>query len=104
MRVFDLHRPGRDFGQHSTLQGNKEGQTGYYLRFSSPSDNVLLFIDQGYLLTIGPDQASYLRLLFLLHIVECLLWVLIARQLESIGKTIWNCYMSCMVKKEELHM
>ncbi|KAM1455924.1 hypothetical protein FF1_005042 [Malus domestica] len=28
VRVFDLHRPGRDFEQYSTLQGNKEGQTG----------------------------------------------------------------------------
>lgn len=32
VRIFDLHRPGRDFKQHSTLQGNKEGQTGSYLR------------------------------------------------------------------------
>jgi len=28
VRMFDIHRPGRDFKQHSTLQGNKEGQTG----------------------------------------------------------------------------
>ncbi|KAG9159385.1 hypothetical protein Leryth_010941 [Lithospermum erythrorhizon] len=28
IRVFDVHRPGRDFQQHSTLQGNKEGQSG----------------------------------------------------------------------------
>ncbi|XP_048235690.1 telomerase Cajal body protein 1 isoform X2 [Ricinus communis] len=28
IRVFDIHRPGRVFEQHSTLQGNKEGQTG----------------------------------------------------------------------------
>ncbi|KAK9082843.1 hypothetical protein Scep_029314 [Stephania cephalantha] len=26
IRVFDLHRPGRDFEQYSTIQGNKEGQ------------------------------------------------------------------------------
>lgn len=28
VRVFDVHRPGRDFKQFSTVQGNKEGQTG----------------------------------------------------------------------------
>ena len=28
VRVFDIHRPGRDFEQHSTLQGNKEGLAG----------------------------------------------------------------------------
>ncbi|CAI9284853.1 unnamed protein product [Lactuca saligna] len=25
IRIFDIHRPGRDFQQHSTIQGNKEG-------------------------------------------------------------------------------
>ena len=28
IRIFDVHRPGRDFKQLSTLQGNKEGQSG----------------------------------------------------------------------------
>lgn len=28
IRIFDVHRPGRDFTQHATLQGNKEGQSG----------------------------------------------------------------------------
>ncbi|XP_056171825.1 uncharacterized protein LOC115693487 isoform X4 [Syzygium oleosum] len=28
IRVFDVHRPGRDFEMHSTLQGNKEAHTG----------------------------------------------------------------------------
>ncbi|KAL8151277.1 hypothetical protein V2J09_021085 [Rumex salicifolius] len=28
LRVFDIHRPGRDFSQHSTLNRNKEGQSG----------------------------------------------------------------------------
>ncbi|KAK9157952.1 hypothetical protein Scep_004526 [Stephania cephalantha] len=28
IKVFDLHRPGRDFEQYSTIQGNKEGQSG----------------------------------------------------------------------------
>ncbi|GFZ06256.1 transducin/WD40 repeat-like superfamily protein [Actinidia rufa] len=27
LRVFDIHRPGRDFQHHSTVQGNKEGQS-----------------------------------------------------------------------------
>ena len=28
IRVFDLHRPGRDFKLYSTVKDNKEGQTG----------------------------------------------------------------------------
>ncbi|CAN1279593.1 Telomerase Cajal body protein 1 [Linum perenne] len=27
-KVFNVHRPSRDFVQHSILKGNKEGQTG----------------------------------------------------------------------------
>ncbi|XP_047966872.1 telomerase Cajal body protein 1 isoform X3 [Salvia hispanica] len=27
IRIFDVHRPGRDFEQHSTVLGNKEGQS-----------------------------------------------------------------------------
>lgn len=47
VRIFDLHRPGRDFGQHSTLQGNKEGQTGCYLRLNLPADIFWWLKDQG---------------------------------------------------------
>nr|KAJ0205957.1 hypothetical protein LSAT_V11C500261900 [Lactuca sativa] len=32
IRIFDIHRPGRDFQQHSTIQGNKEGQSGSSLQ------------------------------------------------------------------------
>lgn len=28
LRIFDVYRPGRDFKQHSTLQRDKEGQSG----------------------------------------------------------------------------
>lgn len=42
VRIFDLHRPGRDFGQHSTLQGNKEGQTGCYLRLCTLRECLLI--------------------------------------------------------------
>lgn len=31
LRIFDVHRPGRDFKQHSTLQRDKEGQSGNFL-------------------------------------------------------------------------
>jgi hypothetical protein len=30
IRIFDIHRPGRDFAQYSTTQGNKEGQPGRF--------------------------------------------------------------------------
>jgi len=30
IRIFDIHRPGRDFALYSTTQGNKEGQPGRF--------------------------------------------------------------------------
>lgn len=38
VRVFDVHRPGRDFEQYSTLQGNKEGQTGRFLSLTTQNE------------------------------------------------------------------
>ncbi|XWS18304.1 hypothetical protein CRYUN_Cryun32bG0032500 [Craigia yunnanensis] len=50
VRVFDVHRPGRDFAQYSTLQGNKEGQTGSYSQTTAicREDNMeLLYVLHG---------------------------------------------------------
>lgn len=43
LRIFDVHRPGRDFEQHSTLQRNKEGQSGIIssIAFSPTHSGVL---------------------------------------------------------------
>ncbi|PSR98556.1 Telomerase Cajal body protein [Actinidia chinensis var. chinensis] len=52
LRVFDIHRPGRDFLHHSTVQGNKEGQSqvqfskdGNYLYTGGRKDPYILCWD-----------------------------------------------------------
>ncbi|KAK1556792.1 hypothetical protein Q3G72_012096 [Acer saccharum] len=46
VRIFDIHRPGRDFKQYSTLQGNKEGQTGIISALAfSPTHTGMLATD-----------------------------------------------------------
>ncbi|KAG8376846.1 hypothetical protein BUALT_Bualt09G0106300 [Buddleja alternifolia] len=43
IRIFDIHRPGRDFEQHSTLSGKKEGQSGIISSIAfSPSYSGML--------------------------------------------------------------
>ncbi|XAR66391.1 hypothetical protein NMG60_11012613 [Bertholletia excelsa] len=43
LRVFDIHRPGRDFEHHSTVQKNKEGQSGIISAIAfSPSHTKML--------------------------------------------------------------
>ncbi|XP_022927126.1 telomerase Cajal body protein 1 [Cucurbita moschata] len=67
MRIFDLHRPGRDFGQHSTLQGNKEGQTGIISAIAfSPTHNGMLALGS-YSQTTGIYREDNMELLYVLH-------------------------------------
>nr|XP_016474993.1 PREDICTED: uncharacterized protein LOC107796711 [Nicotiana tabacum] len=70
IRIFDIHRPGRDFTQHSTLQGNKEGQSGIISSIA-----------------------------FCPSIQDCWLQAPIAKALPYIEKITWNFSMYCMVKK-----
>lgn len=34
IRIFDVHRPGREFEQYATLKGKNEGQAGAFLILS----------------------------------------------------------------------
>ncbi|KAK9936260.1 hypothetical protein M0R45_013109 [Rubus argutus] len=67
VRIFDLHRPGRDFEQHSTLQGNKEGQTGIMSAMAfSPTHNGMLAIGS-YSKTTAIYREDNMELLYVLH-------------------------------------
>ncbi|VVB12195.1 unnamed protein product [Arabis nemorensis] len=67
IRVFDLHRPGRDFGQYSTLQRNKEGQAGILSTLAfSPTNSGMLAVGS-YGQTTGIYREDNMELLYVLH-------------------------------------
>ncbi|XP_062087343.1 uncharacterized protein LOC133794159 isoform X2 [Humulus lupulus] len=67
VRVFDLHRPGREFKQFSTLQGNKEGQTGILSAMAfCPTHTGMLAIGS-YSQTTGIYREDNMELLYVLH-------------------------------------
>ncbi|XP_062017038.1 uncharacterized protein LOC133733438 isoform X1 [Rosa rugosa] len=67
VRVFDLHRPGRDYNQYSTVQGNKEGQTGIMSAMAfSPTHNGMLAIGS-YSKTTAIYREDNMELLYVLH-------------------------------------
>lgn len=67
IRVFDLHRPGRDFGQYSTLQKNKEGQAGILSTLAfSPTNSGMLAVGS-YGQTTGIYREDNMELLYVLH-------------------------------------
>ncbi|KAI5656964.1 hypothetical protein M9H77_25757 [Catharanthus roseus] len=67
IRIFDVHRPGRDFKQHSTLQGNKEGQSGIISSIAfSPSYSGMLATGS-YDQTTAIYREDNLELLYVLH-------------------------------------
>ncbi|CAN6986617.1 unnamed protein product [Brassica rapa subsp. trilocularis] len=69
IRVFDLHRPGRDFGQYSTLQKNKEGQAGCCILSTlafSPTNSGMLAVGS-YGQTTGIYREDNMELLYVLH-------------------------------------
>ncbi|KAF4386908.1 hypothetical protein F8388_006863 [Cannabis sativa] len=67
VRVFDLHRPGREFKQFSTLQGNKEGQTGILSAMAfCPTHSGMLAIGS-YSQTTGIYREDNMELLYVLH-------------------------------------
>lgn len=66
LRVFDLHRPGRDFEQYSTLQGNKEGQPGIISAIAfSPHSGMLA--TGSYSQTTAIYSEDNMELLYVLH-------------------------------------
>ncbi|CAI9108843.1 OLC1v1008543C3 [Oldenlandia corymbosa var. corymbosa] len=67
LRIFDVHRPGRDFKQISTLQANKEGQSGIISSIAfSPSDSGLLATGS-YDQTTAIYREDNMELLYVLH-------------------------------------
>ncbi|KFK28734.1 hypothetical protein AALP_AA7G040000 [Arabis alpina] len=67
IRVFDLHRPGRDFGEYSTLQKNKEGQAGILSTLAfSPTNSGMLAVGS-YGQTTGIYKEDNMELLYVLH-------------------------------------
>ncbi|KAJ4825111.1 hypothetical protein Tsubulata_028989 [Turnera subulata] len=72
IREFDIHRPGRDFKQHSMLQRDKEGQAGGFLSriisaiSFSPTHNGMLATGS-YSQTTGIYREDNMELLYVLH-------------------------------------
>ncbi|KAJ8765877.1 hypothetical protein K2173_020393 [Erythroxylum novogranatense] len=67
IRVFDVHRPGRDFEQYSTFQGKKEGQAGIISAIAfSPSHNGLLATGS-YSRNTAIYREDNMELLYVLH-------------------------------------
>ncbi|KAK3011111.1 hypothetical protein RJ639_012670, partial [Escallonia herrerae] len=67
VRIFDVHCPGRDFEQHSTLRGNKEGQSGIISAIAfSPTRNGMLATGS-YNQTTAIHREDNMELLYVLH-------------------------------------
>ncbi|XP_068639454.1 uncharacterized protein [Aristolochia californica] len=67
LRVFDVHRPGRDFEQHSTLQGNKEGQSGIVSAISFCPTHSGVLATGSYDQTTAIYSEANMELLYVLH-------------------------------------
>ncbi|KAK6917466.1 WD40 repeat [Dillenia turbinata] len=67
IRIFEIHRPGREFEQHSTVLGKKEGQAGIISAIAfSPSHSGLLAMGS-YGQTTAVYREDNLELLYILH-------------------------------------
>ncbi|XP_062161405.1 uncharacterized protein LOC133868510 [Alnus glutinosa] len=67
VRVFDIHRPGRDFEQHSTLQGNKEGLAGIISALAFCPTHTGLLAMGSYSQTTAIYREDNMELLYVLH-------------------------------------
>ncbi|KAL5841758.1 hypothetical protein ACOSQ3_012361 [Xanthoceras sorbifolium] len=67
VRVFDIHRPGRDFEQYSTLQGNKEGQTGIISALAFSPTHTGMLATGSYSQTSAIYREDNMELLYILH-------------------------------------
>ncbi|MCD7456000.1 hypothetical protein HAX54_030427 [Datura stramonium] len=67
IRIFDIHRPGRDFTQHSTLQGNKEGQSGIISSIAFCPSHSGLLATGSYSQTTAIHREDNMELLYVLH-------------------------------------
>ncbi|KAF3678894.1 putative pseudouridine-5'-monophosphatase-like isoform 1 [Capsicum annuum] len=67
IRIFDIHRPGRDFTQHSTLRGNKEGQSGIISSIAFCPSHSGLLATGSYSQTTAIHREDNMELLYVLH-------------------------------------
>ncbi|XP_059437677.1 uncharacterized protein LOC132170641 [Corylus avellana] len=67
VRVFDIHRPGRDFEQHSTLHGNKEGLAGIISALAFCPTHTGLLAMGSYSQTTAIYREDNMELLYVLH-------------------------------------
>ncbi|KAI3996061.1 hypothetical protein MKX01_037571 [Papaver californicum] len=67
IRVFDLHRPGRDFDQYSTTQDKKEGQSGIISAISFCPTHSGMLATGSYNQTTAIYSEDNMELLYVLH-------------------------------------
>lgn len=67
IRIFDIHRPGRDFEQHSTLQGNKEGQSGIISAIAFSPTHTRMLATGSYNQTTAIYREDNMESLYVLH-------------------------------------
>ncbi|KAE8720309.1 Transducin/WD40 repeat-like superfamily protein isoform 2 [Hibiscus syriacus] len=66
-KVFDVHLPGCDFAQYSTLQGNKEGQTGIISSIAFCPTHTGMLATGSYSQTTAIYREDNMELLYVLH-------------------------------------
>ncbi|KAH8511963.1 hypothetical protein H0E87_009234 [Populus deltoides] len=67
IRIFDIHRPGRDFAQYSTTQGNKEGQPGIISAVAFSSTHTGMLATGSYNQTNAIYREDSMELLYILY-------------------------------------
>ncbi|KAF6163304.1 hypothetical protein GIB67_025168 [Kingdonia uniflora] len=67
LRVFDIHRPGRDFEQYSTLQGNKEGWSGIVSALAFCPTHTGILAAGSYSQSTAIYREDNMELLYVLH-------------------------------------
>lgn len=67
VRVFDVHRPGRDFKKYSTIQGNKEGQAGIISAIAFSPTHTGMLATGSYSQTSAIYREDNMELLYVLH-------------------------------------
>ncbi|PIN18577.1 Guanine nucleotide-binding protein [Handroanthus impetiginosus] len=67
IRVFDVHRPGRDFEQYSTLAGNKEGLSGIISSIAFSPTNSGLLAAGSYNQNVAVYREDNMEMLYVLH-------------------------------------
>ncbi|XP_028788731.1 telomerase Cajal body protein 1 [Neltuma alba] len=67
IRVFDLHRPGRDFDLHSTVKDNKEGQMGIISAMAFSPSHMGMLAMGSYNQSTAIYREDNMELLYVLH-------------------------------------